>query len=193
MATSDDCNIPTNEWSPAARDVYMHSKRGYSRDHDLAFVAAQSPRATICLLSALWFHNLAVLHSRVVWIAVERSAQRPRSPFPPLRVVLEQLAGLGAVTSRRMFGGAGLYCDEQFFGLIFGDTLYLKANDSNRGDYVARGMNPFRPYAGKPQVSMSYYEVPPDVLEDGAQLVAWARRSTEAAATTPQKRSRRKR
>ncbi len=110
-----------------------------------------------------------------------------------LQYVLDQLDGLGAVTSRHMFGGTGLYCDELFFGLIFGDTLYMKVNDSNRGDYEARGMSPFRPYAGKPQVSMSYYEVPPDVLEDGEQLVTWARRSTEAAATKPQKRRRRKR
>ncbi|MFT7671250.1 MAG: DNA transformation protein, partial [Planctomycetota bacterium] len=35
-----------------------------------------------------------------------------------LDYVIEQLAGLGAITSRKMFGGAGLYCDDLFFGLI---------------------------------------------------------------------------
>ena len=62
-----------------------------------------------------------------------------------LAYVLEQLAGLPAVTSQRMFGGVGLYCDERFFGLIADDVLYLRADDANRADYLARGMSAFRP------------------------------------------------
>ena len=98
-----------------------------------------------------------------------------------LAYVLEQLAGLAGVSSRRMFGGVGLYCEELFFGLIDNDTLYLRVNDDNRADYTARGMSPFRPYADRPELSMSYYEAPADVLEDAAQLVSWARRSVAVA------------
>jgi DNA transformation protein len=99
-----------------------------------------------------------------------------------LEYVLEQLARLPGVRSRRMFSGAGLYQDEVFFGLLFRDTLYFKVNDSNRPDYVARSMAQFRPYEDRPKVSFSYYEVPAEVLEDRDELVAWARRSVEAAA-----------
>ena len=98
-----------------------------------------------------------------------------------LAYVLEQLAGLAGVSSRRMFGGVGLYCEELFFGLIDNDTLYLRVNDDNRADYTARGMSQFRPYADRPELSMSYYEAPADVLEDPAQLVSWARRSVAVA------------
>ena len=98
-----------------------------------------------------------------------------------LAYVLEQLAGLAGVSSRRMFGGVGLYCEELFFGLIDNDTLYLRVNDDNRADYTARGMSAFRPYADRPELSMSYYEAPADVLEDPAQLVSWARRSVAVA------------
>src|SRR5213080_2231869 len=98
-----------------------------------------------------------------------------------LDYVHDQLSGLGGVTSRRMFGGAGLYCDEFFFALIDNDTLYLRVNDDNRADYTSRGMGQFRPYADRPELSMSYYETPADVLEDPAQLVSWARRSVAAA------------
>jgi DNA transformation protein len=98
-----------------------------------------------------------------------------------LDYVHDQLSGLGGVTSRRMFGGAGLYCDEFFFALIDNDTLYLRVNDANRADFTTRGMGQFRPYPDSPQLSMSYYETPADVLEDGAALVAWARRSVAAA------------
>ena len=98
-----------------------------------------------------------------------------------LAYVLEQLAGLAGLSARRMFGGVGLYCDELFFALLDNDTLYLRVNDDNRTDYTARGMSQFRPYADRPELSMSYYEAPADVLEDPAQLVSWARRSVAVA------------
>jgi DNA transformation protein len=99
-----------------------------------------------------------------------------------LRYVLDQLAGLGRVAARRMFGGVGLYHEERFFGLIAGDTLYLKVNDSNRGDYEARGMRRFRPFPDKPYWSMTYYELPADALEDADECAAWARKSVAIAA-----------
>jgi len=98
-----------------------------------------------------------------------------------LNYVLEQLAGLGGVSARRMFGGVGLYCEELFFALVDNDTLYLRVNDDNRADYTAHGMGQFRPYADRPEVSMTYYETPAEILEDPAQLVVWAQRSVAAA------------
>ena len=73
-------------------------------------------------------------------------------------------ASLGDVTPRNMFGGTGLYSDGVFFGLIARDVLYFKVDDTNRGDYEARGSEPFRPYDDRPY-SMSYHEVPVEVLE----------------------------
>ncbi|MEP6883819.1 MAG: TfoX/Sxy family protein [Gammaproteobacteria bacterium] len=99
-----------------------------------------------------------------------------------LQFVLEQLQRLKDVTPRRMFGGVGLYQDQRFFAIVMGDTLYFKVNDANRGDYETRGMGRFRPYANKPQLSMSYYEVPADILEDAEECSAWARRSIAIAA-----------
>jgi DNA transformation protein len=108
-----------------------------------------------------------------------------------LHYVLEQLAGLGQVSPRRMFGGVGLYHEERFFGFIAGGTLYFKVNDSNRGDYEARGMGRFRPYADKPQLSMTYYEVPADALEDADECMLWARKSVAVAAAAAKPAARR--
>lgn len=108
-----------------------------------------------------------------------------------LQYVLDQLAALDNVSSRRMFGGAGLYCDELFFGLISDDTLYLRVDDSNRGDFTTRGAGPFRPYADRPELSMSYFETPADVLDDARQLAEWARRSIAVAQRAPPGRKRR--
>jgi DNA transformation protein len=114
--------------------------------------------------------------------------------------VLEQLAGVGRVTSRRMFGGVGLYCDDVFFALISGDALYFKVDDSNRADYAARGARQFMPFpdrppGDKPHAGMSYYELPADALEDAEECVAWARRSVavaRAASKRPSPGARRK-
>jgi DNA transformation protein len=122
-----------------------------------------------------------------------------------LQYVLEQLAGLGRVTPRRMFGAVGLYHEERFFGLISRDTLYFKVNDSNRDDYESRGMHRFRPFPDKPEWSMTYYEVPADTLEDADECMAWAQKSwsiaavpakpaaTKPAATKPAAQRRKKR
>lgn len=110
-----------------------------------------------------------------------------------LQYVLDQLQRLGDVSSRRMFGGVGLYCGEFFFGLIDDDTLYLRVDDSNRAEYTARGAAQFRPYKDRPQLSMNYYDVPPEVLDDARQLAEWARRSVAVAQRAPPKRIRRDR
>jgi DNA transformation protein len=106
-----------------------------------------------------------------------------------LQYVLDQLAQLGEVATKRMFGGVGLYCGESFFGLIAEDTLYLRVDAENRADYAARGAAPFRPYPDRPEVSMSYFEAPAEVLEDTRQLAQWARRSVDAAQRAPPKGS----
>lgn len=97
------------------------------------------------------------------------------------RYVLEQLAELGGVQTRRMFGGVGLYHDTLFFALIDDDVLYFKVGPSNREAYVARGMKPFCPFPDQPAYEMGYYQVPAEVLEEPSDLAAWARGSCDVA------------
>lgn len=110
-----------------------------------------------------------------------------------LAYVIDQFAPFAKVISRRMFGGVGLYADGLFFGLIDDDTLYLKVDDSNRDDYVSRGCVPFRPLANDPDAySMSYFQLPEDVLEDPDTLRFWARKALAVAAASAAAKARRK-
>jgi len=96
--------------------------------------------------------------------------------------VIDQLSAWGDVSARKMFGGAGLYCDGVMFGLIADDVAYLKVDDSNREDFVKAGSSPFNPYPDKVKTTvMSYYEIPADVLEDPPVLARWAERSLAIA------------
>jgi len=79
-----------------------------------------------------------------------------------------------------MFGGVGIYSGELFFALIADDTLYFKVDDSNRADFEARAMGPFRPY-GEDGEAMQYYHVPEDLIEDPEALRPWAEKAIAAA------------
>jgi DNA transformation protein len=123
-----------------------------------------------------------------------RKAKTSRSGRPsPLAVtdafrsfVLDQLGDLGDVAPRSMFGGVGLYHRGVFFGIIAGDVLYLKVDDTNRPEYAKAGMKPFKPYPHRPS-TMQYYAVPIDVLESQIELTAWARRSIAVAEHAPRR------
>lgn len=101
----------------------------------------------------------------------------------------DQLRGLGAVSPRRMFGGAGLYCGPHFFAIVDDDVLYFKVDASNRGDYEAAGMEPFTYTTNRGTTVMNFYEVPSDILEDSDALCAWARKAV-AVAQAAKKRKR---
>lgn len=94
--------------------------------------------------------------------------------------VVQQLQELKGLRSKAMFGGVGLYAGDTFFGLLARDMLFFKADDSNRGQYEAAGMQAFKPYADKPML-MPYFQVPATVLEDADELVSWARQSVRVA------------
>ena len=86
--------------------------------------------------------------------------------------VLDQLADLRGVTCRAMFGGHGLSYKETFFGIIHKGRLYFKVTPATIADYTQQGMKPFKPNAK--QTLKSFYEVPPDILEDTERLSTWA-------------------
>jgi DNA transformation protein len=101
--------------------------------------------------------------------------------------VLEQLRTVTPVTAKRMFGAIGLYAGPVFFAIVDDDTLYFKTGDASRPRYVEAGSRAFQPY-GDGTSSMSYFEVPADVLEDEEQLREWTREAIDAARASKTKR-----
>jgi DNA transformation protein and related proteins len=96
--------------------------------------------------------------------------------------VADQLAALPGVVIKRMFGGLGLYFDERMFAVVDDDTMYLRVDDATRPEFVKRDMAPFRPVKRDPKkVSLNYYQLPAEVLEDSDVLVEWAKRAIQAA------------
>ena len=80
--------VQKGELLRVGRGRYVLPQAEHSENLGLALVAAAVPRATICLLSALRYHNIGTQAPHEVWIAVEQGATRPRLDYPPVRVVL---------------------------------------------------------------------------------------------------------
>jgi DNA transformation protein len=101
--------------------------------------------------------------------------------------VLDQLSGIRGLRTKPMFGCLGLYANDVFFGILADDVLYLKVGMTVRADRERAGAKAFRPYPDKPDVSNSYFSVPPAILEDARELAVWARSAIEAKANSGRK------
>lgn len=70
-----------------SRGVFRLASLPVPANPDLLIVAARMPRAVLCLISALAFHDLTEEVPHAVHIALPRGAELPRLEHPPLHVI----------------------------------------------------------------------------------------------------------
>ena len=102
--------------------------------------------------------------------------------------VMDQLRDLPELRAKPMFGGYGLYQADQFFGILIQGQLYFKTDEQTRRAYTERGMGPFVYEKARRTMTINYFEVPPDILENRESLVGWAQLAVTVAAASAQKR-----
>jgi len=96
--------------------------------------------------------------------------------------VKEIFAPFGGISVRRMFGGAGVYCDGRMFAIIGDDDIWLKVDDENRSAFAAAGLAQFT-YDMKDGSSakMGYHAAPEEIFDDEDELKRWTALAPEAA------------
>ena len=52
---------------------------------DFAVVCLRAPRAVVCLVSALWFHDMTTQIPHTIDVAVQRGNHRPQGTWPPIK------------------------------------------------------------------------------------------------------------
>lgn len=83
-----------------------------------------------------------------------------------LDVILKKLEGIEGITSKRMFGGAGIFIDKQMFAMVTGHGDYtLKTNPESCLKYEAEG--------GEKFMSMPYHRIPDRVFNDQETFLSW--------------------
>ena len=63
-----------------------------------------------------------------------------------VQYIADQCKGAGEITTRKMFGDYGIYCNGQIFGLICDDKLYVKQTETGRA--VLQRIDLQKPYEG---------------------------------------------
>jgi DNA transformation protein len=101
----------------------------------------------------------------------------------------EQLAPLGRVTMRRMFGKTGVFCDGLMFAMVTDDTLYFRVDDHNRAAFKEAESSPPLNYKKKGRtIDLSFWRAPERLWDEPDELVMWARTALAAARRIAAKR-----
>ena len=101
----------------------------------------------------------------------------------------EQLAPLGHVTLRRMFGKTGVFCDGLMFAMVTDNMLYLRVDDHNRADFKEAESAPPLSYEKQGSaIDLSFWRAPERLFDDPEALVTWARIALAAARRVAAKR-----
>jgi DNA transformation protein len=105
---------------------------------------------------------------------------------------LDLFAGLGPVVARSMFGGHAFFIGTAMFAI--GDAgswqLWLKVDEQTRARFEEAGGSPFT-YASKSgrTTTLSFVTPPESTMEDGEEMLPWARLALEAARRAAAKRA----
>jgi DNA transformation protein and related proteins len=94
----------------------------------------------------------------------------------------EQLAPLGGVSLRRMFGKTGVFCDGVMLAMVSENTLYFRVDDQNRAAFREAEAFPPLNYAKKGQtIDLAFWRAPERLFDEPDELMAWARAALAAA------------
>jgi DNA transformation protein len=94
----------------------------------------------------------------------------------------EQLAPLGRVTMRRMFGKTGVFCDGLMLGMVTDNTLYFRVDDHNRTIFEeAEAFPPLNYEKQGRTIDLSFLRAPERLFDEPDDFVTWARAALAAA------------
>ena len=103
----------------------------------------------------------------------------------------EQLAPLGSITMRRMFGKTGVFCDGVMLGMVRDNTLYFRVDDDNRALFKEAEAFPPLDYVKKgATIDLTFWRAPERLFDEPDELLAWARAALGAARRVAAKRGR---
>jgi DNA transformation protein len=101
----------------------------------------------------------------------------------------EQLAPLGPLSLRRMFGKTGVFCDGVMLAMVSDNTLYFRVDDDNKAFFKEAAAFPPLNYAKKGEsIDLAFWRAPERLFDEPEELVAWAKQALAAAHRVAAKR-----
>ena len=103
----------------------------------------------------------------------------------------EQLAPLGRITLRRMFGKLGVFCDGVMLGMVTDNTFYVRVDEQNRATFQEAASSPPLNYAKQGElIDLAFWRVPDRLMDEPDELLDWGRAALAAARRVAAKRKR---
>src|SRR6202047_595714 len=103
----------------------------------------------------------------------------------------DQLAPLGRITMRRMFGKTGVFCDGFMLGMVRDNTLYFRVDDDNRATFKEAESFPPLNYEKKGgTIDLAFCRSADRLFHEPDELVTWAQAALAAARRIAAKRER---
>lgn len=93
----------------------------------------------------------------------------------------EVFADFGNISSRKMFGGHGIYHQGLMFGLVADDELYLKVDAHSKATFIDADCEAFEYIKNGKPFKMSYYAAPDAIFDDPESAREWANLAFDAA------------
>ena len=101
----------------------------------------------------------------------------------------DRLAPLGYVTTRRMFGKTGVFCEGVMFGVVTENILYFRVDSQNRATFKEAESFPSLNYVKNARtIDLSFWRAPDRLFDEHEELVAWACAALAAAHRVARKR-----
>lgn len=104
----------------------------------------------------------------------EKGARLTGTAVEVAETLVEELTPLGDISSKKMFGGVGVFAADKMFLIVDSHgTVFLKADDTGSAEFEKAG--------GEKHGRMPYWTVPTDVLSNPDTLLTWAGRARDLA------------
>ncbi|OGZ06072.1 MAG: hypothetical protein A2845_01500 [Candidatus Lloydbacteria bacterium RIFCSPHIGHO2_01_FULL_49_22] len=96
-------------------------------------------------------------------------------------IVHDLMGHIPGITSCAMFGGYGVYLDGVIFALVLNGVLYFKVDGVNQSQYEKYGSTPFVYKAKGKKVTLSYFTLPEEIMENPDLLSIWIEDAVDAS------------
>lgn len=87
----------------------------------------------------------------------------------------------GPITIKRMFDGHTLYFDGLPIGIVYDETLFLKADAETREEFEKRSLPQFTYQKKDKIIGLPYFQAPEDIFDDRQEAAIWIKRAFEAS------------
>ena len=87
-------------------------------------------------------------------------------------ILAEKLGSIDGVSTKKMFGGHGVFHKGKMFGIINSKgQSFLKIDESSKADFEKRGSHQHS--------KMPYFSIPEEIMNNQEMLIVWAKKSIE--------------